>query len=45
METYQDPKIDKIKHNLMQIDPQVASKLTIQASNQSFTEDKKDMYL
>ena len=44
-ETYADPKIYEIKNVLMEIDPDVASKLNIQASNQSFTEDKRDMYL
>ena len=45
VETYNDPKIEQIKHNLMQIDPDVTKKLNIQASNKSFTEDKRDMYL
>jgi hypothetical protein len=44
-ETYNDPKILEIRNNLMRIDPEVTSKLNIQASNQSFTEDKRDMYL
>lgn len=44
-ETYADPKIYEIKQILMEIDPQVASRLNIQASNQSFTEDKRDMYI
>jgi hypothetical protein len=44
-ETYADPKILEIRNNLMKIDPSVTSKLNIQASNQSFTEDKRDMYL
>ena len=45
VEAYDDPKIDQIKHNLYLLDKDVASKLNIQASNKSFTEDKKDMYL
>lgn len=44
-ETYADPKILDIRQNLMKLDPEVTSKLNIQASNQSFTEDKRDMYL
>jgi hypothetical protein len=45
VEAYHDPKIDQIKRNLYLLDKDVASKLNIQASNKSFTEDKKDMYL
>ncbi len=45
VEAYDDPKIDQIKRNLLLLDKNVASKLNIQASNKSFTEDKKDMYL
>lgn len=45
VETYYDPKINTIKENLLLVDPEVASKLNIQAGNVSFTENKKDMYL
>ena len=44
-ETYADPLIDDIKGMLMKVDPEVASKLNIYAGNQSYTQDKKDMYL
>lgn len=45
VETYRDSKILDIQSKLMQVDPDVTSKLNIQAGNQSFTEDKKDMFL
>ena len=44
-EGYSDPKIDEIRNILLQIDPEITKKLNIQASNKSFTEDKRDMYL
>ena len=45
VETYRDSKILEIQTKLMRVDPDVTSKLNIQAGNQSFTEDKKDMFL
>jgi hypothetical protein len=45
VETYRDSKILDIQSKLMKVDPDVTSKLNIQAGNQSFTEDKKDMFL
>lgn len=45
VETYRDSKILEIQTKLMRVDPEVTSKLNIQAGNQSFTEDKKDMFL
>jgi len=44
-EAYSDPKINEIRNILMSIDPELTKKLHIQASNKSFTEDKRDMYL
>ena len=45
VETYRDSKILEIQANLMKVDPVVTSRLTIQAGNVSFTEDKKNMFL
>ncbi len=42
--SYDDPLINKIKNDLLKVDPRV-SNLTFSASNESFTEDKKHVYL
>jgi len=42
--SYQDPLIDKIKSDLLKVDPRV-KELSFHASNESFTEDKKFVYL
>jgi len=42
--SYHDPLIDKIKSDLLKIDPRV-EELSFHASNESFTEDKKFVYL
>jgi hypothetical protein len=44
VETYQDNKIDSIRAKLIQIDPR-AKELVFQASHESFTENKKYVYL
>ena len=44
IKSYKDPLIDKIKQDLIKIDPRVQY-LTFHASNESFTEDKKHVYL
>lgn len=44
VETYKDPLIDKLREDLLKVDPRVAE-LTFQAANESFTEDKKHVYL
>jgi hypothetical protein len=44
VESYDDPKIRDIRQKLLALDPRLAE-ISIQASNQSFTEDKKRMYL
>jgi len=44
VETYQDPLISKIRNDLALVDPRVQN-LTFQASNESFTEDKRHVYL
>jgi len=41
---YQDPMLDSLKLDLMKLDPK-ASELKYFASDKSFTEDKKDMYI
>jgi hypothetical protein len=42
--SYHDPLIDKIKSDLIKVDPRVEG-LSFHASNESFTEDKKFVYL
>jgi hypothetical protein len=42
--SYHDPLIDKIKIDLLKVDPRVET-LHFHASNESFTEDKKFVYL
>ncbi len=42
--SYHDPLIDRIKSDLLKIDPRVET-LSFHASNESFTEDKKFVYL
>lgn len=44
VQSYDDPLIDRIKKDLLKIDNRV-SNLTFTASNESFTEDKKHVYL
>jgi hypothetical protein len=44
VEAFDDPLIERIRNDLMKVDPRV-SKLTFKASNESFTEDKKHVYL
>ena len=44
VETYKDPLIDKIREDLIKVDERVKN-LTFQASNESFTEDKRHVYL
>jgi predicted enzyme related to lactoylglutathione lyase len=44
IETYQDPMITRIIEDLMKVDPRVKD-LHFEASNESFTEDKKRVYL
>ncbi len=41
---YKDPMIESIKQDLFKLHPK-ARELTYSASDKSFTEDKKDMYL
>jgi hypothetical protein len=41
---YQDPMIDSIRQDLVKLHPK-AKELTYAASDKSFTEDKKDMFL
>ncbi len=42
--SYHDPLIDKIKEDLLKVDPRV-KELSFHASNESFTEDKRFVYL
>jgi hypothetical protein len=42
--SYHDPLIDKIKQDLLKVDPRV-EELSFHASNESFTEDKRFVYL
>ena len=42
--SYHDPLIDRIKNDLLKVDPRVEG-LSFHASNESFTEDKKFVYL
>lgn len=42
--SYHDPLIDRIKEDLLKVDPRVAE-LSFHASNESFTEDKRFVYL
>lgn len=42
--SYHDPLIDRIKDDLLKVDPRV-EELSFHASNESFTEDKKFVYL
>jgi hypothetical protein len=42
--SYHDPLIDKIKTDLLKVDPRV-EELSFHASNESFTEDKRFVYL
>ena len=42
--SYHDPLIDKIKSDLLKVDPRV-EELSFHASNESFTEDKRFVYL
>jgi len=44
IESYSDPLIDRIKNDLIKVDDRV-NQLHFQASNESFTEDKKYIYL
>jgi len=44
IESYSDPLIDRIKNDLIKVDDRV-HQLHFQASNESFTEDKKNVYL
>jgi hypothetical protein len=44
VEAFDDPLIERIRNDLIKVDPRV-SKLTFKASNESFTEDKKHVYL
>jgi hypothetical protein len=44
VESFDDPLIDRIKNDLLLVDPRV-SELTFRASNESFTEDKKYVFL
>jgi|688.fasta_scaffold291896_3 hypothetical protein len=44
IETYQDPLITRIVQDLIKVDPRVKD-LSFEASNESFTEDKKRVYL
>jgi hypothetical protein len=41
---YADPLLDKLKHDLMRLHPK-AKELRYFASDKSFTEDKKDMFI
>ena len=40
VESYDDPLLEKIRNDLLKVDPRVAT-LRFRASNESFTEDKK----
>jgi len=42
--SYHDPLIDRIKDDLLKVDPRVEG-LSFHASNESFTEDKQFVYL
>ena len=42
--SYHDPLIDRIKDDLLKVDPRV-EELSFHASNESFTEDKRFVYL
>lgn len=42
--SYHDPLIDRLKDDLLKVDPRV-EELSFHASNESFTEDKKFVYL
>ena len=42
--SYHDPLIDKIKQDLLKVDPRV-EELSFHASNESFTEDNRFVYL
>lgn len=44
VETYSDPLIDRIRLDLLRVDPR-ASLFTYSAANESFTEDKKHIFL
>lgn len=44
IESYSDPKIDELRNKLIQVEPR-AQNLVFRASDQSFTEDKKYVYL
>jgi elongation factor P--beta-lysine ligase len=44
VESYDDPLLEKIRNDLLKVDPRVAT-LRFRASNESFTEDKKTIYL
>ena len=44
IETYQDPLITRIVEDLIKVEPRVKD-LHFEASNESFTEDKKRVYL
>ena len=44
VESFDDPMIKRIKNDLIKIDPRVQS-LSFKAANESFTEDKKHVYL
>ena len=44
VESYDDPLLEKIRNDLIKVDPRVAT-LRFRASNESFTEDKKTIYL
>ena len=44
VESFDDPMIKRIKNDLIKIDPRVQS-LSFKAANESFTEDKKYVYL
>ena len=44
IETFEDPKIDELKQKLIQVDPR-AAKLSFTAAKESFTENKKDVFL
>jgi hypothetical protein len=42
--SYHDPMIDRIREDLLKVDPRVIN-LSFHAANESFTEDKKYVYL
>ncbi len=44
IETFEDPMILKLRYDMLRIDPR-ASLFTFNASNESFTEDKKHIFI